>query len=473
MRLRICSLIGVASVASSALCQPRSDGPSAEIMEQASRSVVQVLSRSCGREVNRTATGFVWRDRETVVTAYHAVAGCDQIALYIPGVGEISATVEHALTGADLALLRLRTASQILPLATATTAPIVNDTLQVIGFYYGVPTLGSVPVKMTLGSSILRDMLPDQLRTSLQSTPINLSTEILRINGSLVPGLSGAPIIDSVGAVAGIGSGGLENGAAGIGWAIRSRYLADLASAPPPSGQAYTNVRGQFSSSIEGENPQIISCGSYAFRRMKVRTLNELLSSADDAAGYYRLAAASGVTAAQLSAFTYAIYAEPTSGASIAVPANAVFRASNGECTASVGDGFTIRVSSSRVASPQDIQFASSAFEARFQQQGLSWVINPAFTYTAPLQRADGLVVNRKSLNGYLGGMPTGGSLETIMARGRVFIGIEVTETKIPAPYLYQCNMGSNRPECAQLLQDWQKWVAMSLGAHLSTFSPI
>jgi hypothetical protein len=474
MRLEFLRLIGLASLVSSVFCSARADdGASQQVMERASRSVVQVLARSCGQQPNRTASGFIWRDSATVVTAYHAVAGCSSIALYLQGTGETLATVERALPNADLALLKLVTASQSPPLATAGTLPGINDTLQVIGFYYGVQTLGSVPVKVTLGSSVLRDMLPDQLRASLQTTPIDLSTEILRINGSLVPGLSGAPLINSAGDVVGVGSGGLENGAAGIGWAIRARYLTDLLTAHPFVGVAVAIVPGQFASSVEGINPPSIKCGEYIFRRLKTRTLEELLATADDAVGFYQLASASGVTFDQIRRFGFAVYSEPLSGGSIAVPKDAVLRELNGECVASLGEGFDIRISSSKVSSPQDIEAASLAFEAKFQPHGLTWALNPAFTYPLPIQRTDGLVVRRKSANGFAGFAPTGGSFETIMARGNVFIGIEVKETRIPSAQIFQCYGGSNAPQCPQLLQDWQKWIAMSLGSHLSTFPPI
>jgi len=136
-------------------CAHANDGPTADIIESSARSVVQVISRTCG-DAGRTGSGFIWLNANTVVTANHVVAGCREVWAFVQGTGEIRAKVDHVLTGADLAMLSLASSAPAPPLKVATMAPQINDTVQAIGYYFGVPTRSSVALRLALGSSRLR-----------------------------------------------------------------------------------------------------------------------------------------------------------------------------------------------------------------------------------------------------------------------------------------------------------------------------
>ena len=75
-----------------------------------------------------------------------------------------------ALVDGDLVLLHLDQKATAPPLQVADSEPVVNDILQAIGYYYGVPTLDSRKLEVTIGSThntVLRDMLPDTLKKAV------------------------------------------------------------------------------------------------------------------------------------------------------------------------------------------------------------------------------------------------------------------------------------------------------------------
>jgi S1-C subfamily serine protease len=449
-------------------------GPTKATMDRAVKSVVQIIARDCVGGVNRTGSGFLWRTSTQVVTDLHVISGCSSIAAYYSGVKEYRATPIRALRTADLALLSVPDVPGFVPLSTINSAPPFNATLQVVGYYFGLRTFDSRPVRVTIGSSSLRDMLPAAVLQSWSADAgPDLSTHIVRLDGNLVPGLSGAPLIDEAGAVAGIGSGGLESGTVGISWAVRADYLNSLATAPAYAGGYHqAGTRTLFSSPEDGAPVARVRCGSALFYKSKSRTLKELVSTADDPAGLAQLASTSGMSMLELQNVEFDVYAEPSSGASIAVPAGATLSARGDECLAQLANGIRLRLYSAPASNAFEIEQRSLAFEARFPAAatGLYWTPDPSFTYPAPKSRVDGLVVRRKNGVGFSSGMLKGDVFETIMARGSLFVGIEVLNTEFTPAKYQQCLADSHTPDCRQVALDFQRWVAAVLGVHLSTF---
>lgn len=80
---------------------------SAAVYDDIKPSIVRI---SCG-SVERTATGFLWSNHDTAVTAMHVVTGCGNITTYFEAQGiSRSADVIRVLRRADLALLRIKDA---------------------------------------------------------------------------------------------------------------------------------------------------------------------------------------------------------------------------------------------------------------------------------------------------------------------------------------------------------------------------
>ena len=190
--------------------------------EQIARSVAQIQARDCAGQADRSGSGFLWKSDHELVTALHVVAGCTTIDAFFERLGGLTrrARIEHVLQGVDLALLSIEGVGAP-PLRVATRQPEVSETLEAIGFYLGVPSMGNKELKVAFGLSRLGDMLPEQLYRQVKAGGgISPDIEIIRLNGHLLPGLSGAPILDTQGEVMGIGSGGLESGAAAVSWAL-------------------------------------------------------------------------------------------------------------------------------------------------------------------------------------------------------------------------------------------------------------
>ena len=69
---------------------------------------------------------------------------------------------------------------------------------------------------------------PDVLKKLSNSAVLDVKLPIYYLDGSLLPGYSGAPVVDAHGVLIGIGDGGLENGAASVSWVIPASNLALL-----------------------------------------------------------------------------------------------------------------------------------------------------------------------------------------------------------------------------------------------------
>ena len=202
------------------------------------------------------------------------------------------------------------------------------------------------------------------------------------------------------------------------------------------------------------------------------------MRTADDTLGLIQLAGTTGLQGEELMKLSFDIYAEPESGASVALPAGARLESTTQGCTAQLAPGVRIRLSSAAVGNPFDVQRESIAFEAQFPlaATGLYWIPDPSFTYMAPINRPDGLIVRRKTGVGFpLGSLPgqqppTGETFETLMSRGTLFVGVEVLNTRFSPPTYSRCLQAPQSGDCPQVNRDFRRWVASVLGIHLSTF---
>src|ERR1700678_2111782 len=84
-----------------------------QTLDSMAGSVLKVSARACGDaarpESDRVATGFVWRDQGTAVTALHVISGCKTIDVYYQKAKiSRSAEVLKVLRRADLALLSIK-----------------------------------------------------------------------------------------------------------------------------------------------------------------------------------------------------------------------------------------------------------------------------------------------------------------------------------------------------------------------------
>lgn len=478
MRYAFLAVLSVIGLTYCALAQDSSpaQGPSAEVMKAVSRSVVQVIARDCDG-ATRTASGFLWGNSQQVVTALHAVSGCGRIASYFQGVGEVGARPVRQLVNADLVLMQLDRSATGLPLKESAASPAVNDKLQAIGFYYGVPTLDNRAVTVTIGASTLEDMLTDTLKEAImRAGSPDLSVRIIRLDGHLLPGLSGAPIVNYRGEVVGIGSGGLENGAAGVSWAVVAAYLKQFKTASPfTPTRTLPYAKRIFFSTEEGfSGKRSITCGDLDFVYLRRGTVEQFSRSTDSPAGLIQLASAAGLSSNEVSTIPLDGYVNPESGGTFVLPAGSSLTQEGTMCRVSLSQGDFMWIASARTNSPMRTQQITVGWEQTWSQKvPVTWVAEPSYSYLAPYTRtSDGLIVNRKTSNGYEGMTPKALAFETLMLRGDSVMGIIAMNQTFDPLRHRECLSNPTFPSCSQFKADYLNWSAAVLGTFLSTFPP-
>jgi S1-C subfamily serine protease len=451
--------------------------------EAAARSVVQVRARECP-DGDRAGSGFVYAAAGSVVTALHVVAGCRRLSVFAEKHGGrvYDAEVARVLSGPDLVLLRAPAAPGE-PLRRSATPPEVNEEVEALGYYLGVPTMDNKPLRVTFGATRLASMLPDHLRDELRRTQaIDIELDIVRMDGHLLPGLSGAPILNARGEVVAVGSGGLQSGAASVSFGMPAAHLDALvvsnesvvAAAQAPSGLFAARLESGAGGGAAQPAASTLTCGGLAFVDAGLRSFDDLALSTDDPNGLSYLLSESELDAERLAAFRYRIWTPVEGGAAIAVPATMTVRASGatGTCVAeSPAGGLRIEFGGRAVASFQDAQMASVQFEQAFiQRSGRFWEPVPMFSYLAPLQRFDGLVATRKTAVGW-DALGTGAlGFETLMARGPVFTGAVAVADGYDFRVLSYCDETPWDPQCAPLSPYIDRLYEAIFGVFLSTF---
>jgi len=214
-----------------------SDVNSQKNIGNVSNSVARLSIKSNhGQNSNwRTASGFLWPSNEYIVTNLHAVIGADYISAELRG-GKTkhftNATVVKIFKSADLALLKLSKPANSSPLIISKSIPSSHEELHVVGYPLGMFGLWSRKLKRSI-------IAPKNLRDGLDSNAENqirklgfpeLDIGVFHLEGSLLPGDSGAPIVDNNGELVAIGNGGLllNSGITGLCWAIPVKYLSKL-----------------------------------------------------------------------------------------------------------------------------------------------------------------------------------------------------------------------------------------------------
>jgi S1-C subfamily serine protease len=469
----------LAVMASHAAAQPAA-GIGDEVMRRVSHSVVQVRARDCGTG-DRVGTGFVWPSADRVVTAMHLVTGCQQLALYHEGRRvERGASILTVTRESDLALLSVRGTVDWPSAVVATRRPSGQEDLAVLGYELGAPTMSSKSLKLSFGSSLLRDMIPDQVRRELQIVGFpSVDLEILRLEGHLLPGHSGAPIFDRDGKVVAVADGGLENGAASISWGLPVDLLQQLrASTQSPPAVSTQRVATLFAASLESKGHGAgQTCGSATFTKVRTRSFADIARTTDDLRGLQQqlqLLAFAGVP--DMSSQIFDIHVDRESGATIVLPAGTGLQPNGPVCLAQSQSGrVRLYVRGDSVATLPHVQLASLNFEKLVSAATqLSYRVDPYWTYAAPGQRFDGLLVNRKSAFGYSVTQYMSGYLyETLMSRARTFIGVAAVNLATNEAF-YQavqlCKLQPQMLECGQLHEIAVEWAPFVLAIHMSTF---
>lgn len=467
--------LGAASLraAGLAFAQPQPAGP---MLARASASVLKIDAGG------HSATGFLWPDAAHVVTALHVVDGAARMVGHqVDRQGRIAAShplaVERVLKECDLVLLRLPNALAAPPLPLLAGAPAVKQTLDALGFPLNIPGASNIEVKVRFGGTQLRSILPPKVLEQLNDYP-SPGTEILNLEGNLVPGISGAPLLDAEGRVAGIANGGLEEGALGICWGIPASQLARLQQSGDtrlPGGQRVAQL---FAADLQADVKTLPRLAGVTLTKLRSRSFGQLATTADDQLGLAQLS--NVFFGFQPAGFRYDVYQDLATGASVAVPEGARLVEQGDFVAVQAGDGrmaMLLQVLPARGL--DDAQRLSLQFEQRvtgYGTPGVNVMADPSWSYLQPMQRG-GVIVNRKAAYRL---RLVGGQWQrdayffgTEASNGRAFLGVAaVNRDDSPMTNLREmsCGQAPQQPGCQQVIAQRRLWAQMVLGAQFSTF---
>jgi hypothetical protein len=191
---------------------------------------IRSFDRNAGWELR--ATGFRIRDRENqtrMVTALHVVAGADRITAssaskeFLDDLVIQKVDVERDLAMLDSALFDQGKPGAFGVAWEANLEDLADKEVLAIGYPYGGLHMEEIDTRLRVRNKPLMPLealIDDEARKKLiQWDSPSLATRVLSLQGPLLPGYSGAPIVDQTGRAVAVGLGGLDGGHGGLVWA--------------------------------------------------------------------------------------------------------------------------------------------------------------------------------------------------------------------------------------------------------------
>lgn len=370
-------------------------GQSSNIKEVVSRRVVQVFSGG------NSATGFIWKHPQWVVTTLHAIGNPDNIEIRYHGGGTQRAVVKKIFKSADLVLLQTNSnISEELFNNISAVVPPVDTKVFTIGYYKNDEgfrdidfTVGLLESSDGSGGNFLRDELDYRQQQEITKLGfLSNSTKIIPLKGNLLHGFSGSPIVDHQGYLVGIADGGLENGAASISWCISNKYLSSLESSSEPFPLDITKLSLLFSASRETDLGINVSTNNFNFKKIKTTSFDKLDMTAQYSStenlGLKQVLNYFSTFNIQYNDIEFDIYIEEKTGYTILVPKNYHLTADENDL---IAEDYTNRfkliyhLESSNNIQQSFFEYEQSIMPNYNNGQGPVWLADPVFSYPYPI----------------------------------------------------------------------------------------
>lgn len=298
--------------------------------ENTSRSLVKITIVDNGI-AKTTASGFVYKDNRHIITSLHVMRPGANVKIKIEYNGlSCNARVIKVLKRADLVLLEAipgssNTLPPWTPILTVNSNPLkFAENIFSIGFNSGSRSWISRKLSKGSGASEkLNDLIPHKDVTQIRNLGMpDLNLNVIYIDGSLLPGFSGAPLLNDQGQLIGIADGGLENGASNVSWGIPGREIDALfASSESMLPTSIESAPIVFSAEVDAPlQTSIIRYNNYQFVHTKTRTLQELIDRSDDRETLLTWLHTLGDLRINYSSIAFDIYEDIVNGFIITVP---------------------------------------------------------------------------------------------------------------------------------------------------------
>lgn len=491
---------------------------------QAAQTLVRIEAEGCPSPRGipadtRISQGIIHGEPGQIVTVLHGIAGCQTVRVSLFS-GEnqekpthtAAAWVVKLLPEADLALLQLEglPAGSAWPQSLTIAQPPPPDSdIFAIARWNDAAAPRDKKLRVAYGSRQLSHIVDGPARQELeQRQSPSLTQEIVNIDGTINPGSSGAPIIDTSGRLVAIADGGLSDGLVQINWAIPAREFPALFSAREASREEGARY-GQGSASLfaaefefrSAPRPPPVLCGNRELNLIREVGIEELLGASDDPLGGLQLLLASDMDHSRT---RFDVYQDYESGAAIAVPVGAEllpFDGSDGAQLSALGDFCYARTSDGQItlvlgvvdlarqglaelSGPEDLDALMKLYDLGVSEGQL---MDEQFAYPSSQAREDGLYTQRAVLTRHepevvdvdapaaeqalpqvvYTTMAARGS--TVVLYSALFMQGNQDEQLLE---LLDC-LGNQAPDsCGHLLEQQTRLEQTLLAVHLTTFPP-
>lgn len=275
----------------------------------AARSSVVRVVVSVNQNESNVQTGFVWKSPGQIVTSMHGMSRTGTIRVLYAGNAWREARITKVLQKADLVLLELvpgqpAPPAGVSPIMSFSSDPIRYGT-EVYAIGYNSGAIGSSSRTLKRGDAeppeTLARLIPPKDKAVLSRVGFpDINIPIIYLEGSLLPGFSGAPVYNANNKLIGIGDGGLEKGASNVSWIIPAKYLTELENSNVTTLPAhFEQVAQLFSAKItidsQLENPQefesqimqsdyakTLEARGFEFYLTKNRSLIDMVETSED-----------------------------------------------------------------------------------------------------------------------------------------------------------------------------------------------